>query len=473
MKSTRMCLLTDLRCLLKSRPVTPARRLPTSGRPKCPAGLMLILAACAAASAADPRIGWRGDGTGNFPDANPPVKWSATENVLWKTPMPGRSNSAPIVVADRVFTCSEPSTLLCVSAGDGKVLWSDTVTYFDYVPEDDPEAAEIMAKWKLAKTEDERKALKKDILRCDYFEMPSVMGEHFGFILEYTLPTPTSDGKHVYVVYGTGMCAAYDLDGNRKWVRALDKPRSATGYAASPLLAGGQLLVNIGGFLHGLDPANGRIVWRTAHKECYGSPVRARVGDTEAAVMPKGDIFRASDGKKLASRASTNYYQSALVHGDVVYSMRSDSFSDEDGSPRMMAVRLKPAPDGGITTEKLWETKEPSGFSSPVCADGLLYNSVNKVGLSVFEAATGQVVYSRKLSFGNVENFCSITRAGPYLYIPDQSGRTWVVQLGREYKEVGLNQLCDKGDQMIGAPLFVGNRLYIRTHRFLFCKGNK
>jgi hypothetical protein len=48
-----------------------------------------------------------------------------------------------------------------------------------------------------------------------------------------------------------------------------------------------------------------------------------------------------------------------------------------------------------------------------------------------------------------------------------------VVQLGREYKEVGLNQLCDKGDQMIGAPLFVGNRVYIRTHRFLFCIGNK
>ena len=48
-----------------------------------------------------------------------------------------------------------------------------------------------------------------------------------------------------------------------------------------------------------------------------------------------------------------------------------------------------------------------------------------------------------------------------------------VIHAGREYKEVGVNQLCDKGDQMIGAPLFVGNRLYIRTHRFLFCIGDK
>jgi len=213
--------------------------------------------------------------------------------------MPARSNSAPIVVADRVFTCGEPSTLLCVSAGDGKVLCSDTITFFDYVPEDDPEAAAIIAKVNAGKTEKEKEAikesLKKDIMRCEYFEKPPVMGSHFGFILEYTLPTPTSDGKQVYVVYGTGMVAAYDLEGKRKWVRGIEKPRSATGYSASPLLAGGRLLANIGGFLHGLDPADGRIVWRTARKECYGSPVRARVGDTELAVTPKGDIFRASD----------------------------------------------------------------------------------------------------------------------------------------------------------------------------------
>ena len=79
--------------------------------------------------------------------------------------------------------------------------------------------------------------------------------------------------------------------------------------------------------MHGLDPATGKTVWKAKHKECYGSPVRVQVGDTEAAVMPKGDVFRASHGKKLASQASTNYYQSAVVQGDIVYSMRHDAFS--------------------------------------------------------------------------------------------------------------------------------------------------
>jgi hypothetical protein len=147
-----------------------------------------MVGAYAPALAADTRIGFRGDGTGSFPDANPPVKWSATENVVWKTPMPKRCNGSPIVVGDRVFTCSEPGTLLCVSAADGKILWSDIVTFFDTVPDDDPEAAAIIAKVNAAKTEQEKEAvkqsLKKDIKRCEYFEMPPVMGEHFGFTFE-------------------------------------------------------------------------------------------------------------------------------------------------------------------------------------------------------------------------------------------------------------------------------------------------
>ena len=73
---------------------------------------MLALAGHAGVAAEPTAVGWRGDGTGVYPDARPPVKWSATENVLWKTPMPGKSNASPILVGDRIFVCSEPSTLL-------------------------------------------------------------------------------------------------------------------------------------------------------------------------------------------------------------------------------------------------------------------------------------------------------------------------------------------------------------------------
>jgi hypothetical protein len=454
------------------------------------------------AAGADARIGFRGDGTGNFPDANPPVKWSATENVVWKTPMPGRSNSQPIVVGDRVFTCSEPSTLLCVSAADGKILWSDTITFFDTAAEDDPEAAAIIAKVNAGKTEKEKEAvkesLKKDIMRCEYFDMPPVMGEHFGFTFEYTMPTPTSEGKQVYVVYGTGLVAAYDLEGKRRWVRMLAKPTSATGYSANPLLAGGRLVICMGGRLYGLDPATGKSAWEVDHKERFGSPVRAQVGGTELVVMPYGSVYRASDGKLVAEGATCNGQLTAVVHGDVVYSSWDESFSGEGppkfltkkGQYRVMAARLKPGGDGKLGAERLWETEErPGGYSSPLYHDGLIYNKCDagdhKFQVVAFDAATGQVVYKsqpRAVNKSTDPHPC-ITHAGPYLYGGFDSGQMWVFKPGREFQEVAFNTLAKGGlgasltqeehDQMTSAPLFVGSRMYIRTHKFLWCIGEK
>jgi hypothetical protein len=447
-------------------------------------------------------MGFRGDGTGSFPEAKPPVKWSATENVAWKTPMPGRCNGSPIVVGDHVFTCSEPGTLLCVSAADGKIRWSDTVTYFDTVPEDDPEATAIIAKVAAAKTEKEKEAvkasLKKDIARCEYFEMPPVMGSHFGFIFEYTMPTPTCDGKQVYVVYGTGLVAAYDLKGKRQWVRSLAKPSSASGYSANPLLAGGRLVICMGGRLYGLDPATGKAAWEVEQKERNGSPVRAMVGGMELVVMPYGNVYRASDGKRVAQEATCNGQLTAVVHGDVVYSSWDESFSGEGppkflakkGPYRMMAARLKPDKDGMIATERLWETEErPSSYSSPVYHDGLIYNKVdagkNQFQVVAFDASTGQVVYKstpRAVNKGTDPHPC-ITLAGPYIYGGFDSGQMWVFKPGREFQEVAFNTLAKGGlgahlgqedhDQMTSPPFFIGTRMYIRSHKFLWCIGGK
>ena len=68
-------------------------------------------------------VGWRSDGTGKYPDANPTVEWSPDKNVVWATPTPTSSNSTPIVVGDRLFVCAEPATLLCLDAESGKPYW--------------------------------------------------------------------------------------------------------------------------------------------------------------------------------------------------------------------------------------------------------------------------------------------------------------------------------------------------------------
>src|SRR6185295_3476163 len=72
-------------------------------------------------------VGWRGDGTGRFPGANPPLTWSRTRegvrNILWATPLPDSGVSSPIVVNGRVFVTAGYSDLVCIEKQTGRILW--------------------------------------------------------------------------------------------------------------------------------------------------------------------------------------------------------------------------------------------------------------------------------------------------------------------------------------------------------------
>src|SRR3954453_10068051 len=67
-------------------------------------------------------VGWRGDGSGQYPSADPPTKWSAKENIIWKAEV-GMGTSSPVLVGQRLFITAEPNLLICLDAGTGKELW--------------------------------------------------------------------------------------------------------------------------------------------------------------------------------------------------------------------------------------------------------------------------------------------------------------------------------------------------------------
>ena len=75
--------------------------------------------------------GWRFDGSGRFPNATPPVRWSKEENVAWKVELPGRSLASPVVVGSRVFVMSDPAELICLSMDDGRAVWQRSHEYAD------------------------------------------------------------------------------------------------------------------------------------------------------------------------------------------------------------------------------------------------------------------------------------------------------------------------------------------------------
>src|SRR5215471_18163857 len=90
--------------------------------------LLVVALACTSplVGVAQAPIGWRTDGTGAYPKAQPPLKWSTTKNVVWSTPMPGYGVSHPVLLGQFVFTCAEPGTLLCLKRDDGKMVWQKT-----------------------------------------------------------------------------------------------------------------------------------------------------------------------------------------------------------------------------------------------------------------------------------------------------------------------------------------------------------
>src|SRR5262245_2045366 len=84
--------------------------------------LAAFVGCCTLGAAADGR-GWRGDGSGRFPDAQPPRVWSEASGVVWKRELPGGGHASPMLAAGRLFVAAEPSDLVCVSAADGTIAW--------------------------------------------------------------------------------------------------------------------------------------------------------------------------------------------------------------------------------------------------------------------------------------------------------------------------------------------------------------
>ena len=440
--------------------------------------------------------GWRGDGTGHYADAQPPLKWGEEQNVAWKTRLPTWSNASPVVTGDRVFVCAEPDTLLCVDKRTGDILWQHANSYVDIAPEGEKEAArqkmeqargiqkkirrvrheirkvnkKIKQTKKQAKKGDgetegasledleaqkselgkQKRALENELKPVSDYALPNTHGAN-----GYSSSTPVTDGENVYVLFGTGVVACYDVEGQRKWARVLEKPKHGWGHSASPLLAGGHLIVHILG-LTALDPDTGATVWQAGARSRWGSPVCARIGGRDVIVTANGDLVRADDGTVIARKLSPLTYCAPVIHDSVAY------FIQHGGR----AVRLPETADGKTEPEVLWKTtpKKERYYASPIVREGLIYCIMQKHVFSVIDAATGEVVHSRKLPLRGTA-YPSITLAGDVLFVGSESGKTLFLKPGRQAEQVAAVDF----EKYRTTPVFQGKRMYLRTMRHLYC----
>ena len=456
--------------------------------------LIVFLGTVAQVEAEKSIVGWHKDTTDRYLDATPTIEWSAEENVVWKTKMPSWSNSSPLIVGDRIFVCSEPTTLICVRASDGKILWQRDNTYLDTIaPDKLDEVKKLMEEIQIEATtkkfratenklDNRKNKLKKDPENAELKKEVEDLTEQFEQlkaklepVAEYVIPkthdtngysssTPASDGKNVYVLFGTGIAACYDMDGNRKWIRMFEKPTNAWGHSSSPMLVGDKLIIHIEN-LHALDKETGETVWEKKAAVKWGTAEITKIDGVDVIITPNADFFRASDGKLLRSRGKKDKafleYARPIIHNGIVY------FIQHEGK----AFRLPTKIGDTLVLEELWQTvpKKDRYYASSVYHEGLIYCIVRQGHFfSVIDAETGEVILEEKLNLGKGDAFPSIILAGKYLFVSNDNGTTVVMEPGREPKEIRRNTL----EAFRSSPIFVGKRMYIRGRENLYCIGS-
>lgn len=433
-------------------------------------------------------VGFRTDGTGRYADARPPLTWGPEKNVVWATPLAHWNNGTPIIVGDRLITCAEPATLLACSLADGKVLWERSFRFEDLAatPEEAAlipgEHARVEAlRREVGKMNNEIRTLRqqqkdkpdnqeiKDKIAAAQQKVGD-LNRQLAPLMEawhslpvthpitgYASATPVSDGQRIWMLFGTGVLACTDLEGNKQWVQVIEKPTNDWGHSTSSLLVGDLLIVHMRHLL-ALNKNTGEEVWKLAAPPSWGTPVVTKLGDTPVIITAAGDVVRATDGAHLAKNLCQPEYGNPLVNGREVY------FIHHEGK----AFRLPESATGEeFKPELLWETKvrKDRYYAGCVLHEGLIY-AVTAAGIfSCVDAATGEVVYEQALNFGKGTCYPSIAYAGGVLFVSSDNGMTALVKPGRQFVELGRQTL----EPFRSSPVFVGDKVYIRGLSKLYC----
>jgi outer membrane protein assembly factor BamB len=378
---------------------------------------------------------WRGPSgqglvTGTYPDT-----WSATENVVWKKPVPGRGNSSPIVWGDRIFltTAHEGGrrvSLIAFRRADGTQLWET------FAPDGRTGRAH------------------------------SKNG--------HASATPSTDGTFVYASFGSRGLAAFDFNGKLVWHKDLGDVDNYHGAAGSPLLYKNRVILyqdfDSGSFVAAFDTRTGKELWRTPRRASvgWGTPVAVRVGTRDEIIVSSQAAVTGYDpdtGRELwvCDGNSFEVIPTPVVgHGLV--------FASSGRVGPTLAIR--PGGRGNVTrTHLAWTSPKGSPFvPSPIVYGDQLY-MVNDMASIVtsFEAATGKVLWQGRLGVAQREGFSASPVAvdGKIFFTNDQ-GETFVLRAGSTFELLRTNRI---GETTLASPALVDGRWYIRTDRSLFAIG--
>lgn len=401
------------------------------------------------AAVADNWPQWRGpNNDGVSKETGIPSKWSDTENILWKLPLPGMGGSTPAIWGDRIFLTSADKSdlvLLCVSTA-GKELWKHKLGNGDFKARNDEGNA--------------------------------------------ASASPCTDGKHVWAFVATGDLACFDMDGKELWKANLQKLYGSFkiqfGLHSTPVLDGDRLyfqLIHSGGALVlALDKATGKEVWKAkrpsdGRAECehsYASPTMWRKGN-EAILITHGNDYavghRLEDGAEVWRVGGLNpkeRYNPTLRF--VASPLATPELIVIPSAKKGPVVGLKPDAKGMVTAGSSAEQwRMPANtpdVPSPLLHEGLVYLCGESGILTCLDAATGKVLYTERMHSARYR--ASPVYADGKIYCTSRDGVVTVVKAGPKFEQVAVNKLPD---QISASPAVSGGRIYLRGFDALYAIG--
>lgn len=407
-----------------------------------------------------------------------PTTWniSTGENLRWQTPIPGLSHASPIVWGDRVYVATAVSAS---GKADLKVgLYGDITAAND----------NSSHQWRLLALD---KATGKILWNVLGHESQPKVARHTK--ATHCNSTPATDGQRIVAIFGSEGLFCFDAkDGKLLWKKDLgpmdsgyfQMPASQWGFASSPIIHNGKVVVlcdvQKGSFLATFDLADGKEVWRTERKDVptWSTPaIVSAAGRVQIAVNGWHHTggYDFATGKELwkLDGGGDIPVPTPLSKGDLIF------FTSAHGrSAPMRAIRADAV--GDITPDNS-EWKHPSiawnhdrrgnYMQTPILVGHLLYGSRDNGQLTCFDARTGEVRYSERLTASRTEGFTSSPVSdGRHLYFTSEMGNVHLVPVGEKFSVVATPAL---GETCLSTPAISDGALFFRTREKLVAIGAK
>ncbi|MDA1229906.1 MAG: PQQ-binding-like beta-propeller repeat protein [Planctomycetota bacterium] len=387
------------------------------------------------------------EGQGTSAAKGLPLQWNSSENIAWKTEMPGPGASSPIVFGDHIYiTCysgffvpGQPDGtqsdlkrhLVCLNRIDGASIWQKAVAA--KLPEEDR------------------------------------IRDH-GFAAN----TPAADADRVYCFFGKSGVIAFDHDGNQLWQTDVGSKTHGWGTSASPVLDKDLVFINASvesDSLVALDRTTGKERWRASKiSEAWNTPVIVKNvnGKPELVISTQGSIqsFDPESGQQLWTCATDIgwYMVPSIVADDgVIYCL--------GGRSGVASLAVRTGGKGDVTkSHRLWTSLKGSNVSSPVIHDGHVYwmNDNHEIAYCA-KAKTGEVVYEQRINRAG-QVYASPLLAEGRIYYLTRDGKAFVVAAKPEFEQLAVNDLKD-GSLFNGSFAVDGSRLLVRSDKYLYAIG--